>query len=64
MHANLRIIVDKRSQHPYGVKHRLTFFADKAGRGLVASRHCDHDKHYVIYNVVLRTHEAKRGNIP
>lgn len=34
-HSNLTIIVDAKLKHPYGVYHRLAFFAQHAGKKLV-----------------------------
>lgn len=32
--STLRIVVDRRRKHPFGVKHRLLYFARKANRHL------------------------------
>ena len=34
-HTNIKIIVNPRNNHPYGVARRLQFFAHNAGKKLV-----------------------------
>jgi len=48
-HSNLKIIVDSRLKHPYGVHHRLQFFAHTANVKLVViSRREDRQVTYAI----------------
>lgn len=46
-HSNLRISVDVRRKHPYGVHNRLQFFAHKANVILVPL-----DKWRTLYAIV------------
>ncbi len=52
-HSNLKVIVDVRNKHPYGVVHRLQFFAHNAGKKLVllASGNSRNVKTYAIVNI-------------
>lgn len=47
-HSNLRIIVDNRANHPYGVTHRLQFFAHHAGVKLVDLEKRKHFRTFAI----------------
>ncbi len=31
-HSNIRFVIDARTAHPYGVRHRIKFFAGQARR--------------------------------
>ena len=52
-HSNLKVTVDVRNGHPYGVVRRLQFFAHNAGKKLVPldSGYSRNVKTYAIVNI-------------